>query len=79
VVPVHAEPTTQEAADMLNVSRPHWVKTLKAGRLKFTKAGRHRRVLFAHRKACKTQREQHSADAMNALAQQAQELRMGYE
>lgn len=79
VVPIHAELTTQEAADMLNVSRPHLVKMLEDGKLKFTKTGRHRRVLFADLMAYKTQRDQHSADAMDALAQQAQELRMGYE
>lgn len=79
VVPIHAELTTQEAADMLNVSRPHLVKMLENGELKFTRTGRHRRVLFADLMAYKTHRDQHSTEAMAALAQQAQELRMGYE
>ncbi|MFT3815653.1 MAG: helix-turn-helix domain-containing protein [Acidovorax sp.] len=79
VVPVHAELTTQEAADMLNVSRPHLVKLLEEGALPFHKAGKHRRVRFADLMQFKAQRDQASEDAMAALAKQAQELGMGYE
>ncbi len=79
VVPVHAELTTQEAADMLNVSRPHLVKLLEEGQLTFHRTGKHRRVLFADLMAFKERRDQGSREAMAALAQQAQELGMGYE
>lgn len=79
VVPVHAELTTQEAADMLNVSRPHLVKLLEEGALPFHRAGKHRRVRFAELMQFKAQRDQASEDAMAALAKQAQELGMGYE
>ena len=79
VVPVHAELTTQEAADLLNVSRPHLVKLLEDGQLPFHKTGKHRRVKFADLMQYKSAREQASEQAMAELAQQSQELGMGYE
>ncbi|NWD22289.1 helix-turn-helix domain-containing protein [Pseudomonas yamanorum] len=79
VVPVHAELTSQEAADLLNVSRPHLVKMLEEGAIPFTKTGRHRRIRFSDLMAFKQRREDESQEAMDALAQQAQELGMGYE
>ncbi|MFP5497793.1 helix-turn-helix domain-containing protein [Pseudomonas sp. SDT2931_S440] len=79
VVPVHAELTSQEAADMLNVSRPHLVKMLEEGAIPFTKTGRHRRIRFSDLMAFKQRREDESQEAMDALAQQAQESGMGYE
>lgn len=79
VVPIHAELTTQEAADLLNVSRPHIVKLLEEGLLPFHRTGKHRRVRFADLMQFKTERERASEQAMEELAKQAQELTMGYE
>ncbi|MBJ2182124.1 helix-turn-helix domain-containing protein [Pseudomonas veronii] len=79
VVPIHAELTTQEGADMLNVSRPHLVKLLDNGALPHTKTGRHRRIKFADLMTYKEQRDLASRNAMDELAAQAQELGMGYE
>lgn len=79
VVPVHAELTSQEAADLLNVSRPHLVKMLEDGAIPFTKTGRHRRVRFSDLMAFKQRRDEQSQEAMEALVQQAQELGMGYD
>lgn len=74
VVPVHAELTTQEAANILNISRPHMVKLLEDGKLPFHKTGRHRRVLFADLMNYKEQRDNESRTAMQELADLSQEL-----
>jgi excisionase family DNA binding protein len=79
VVPVHAELTTQEAADLLNVSRPHLIKLLESGDLSYHKTGKHRRVRFADLMDYKNRRDTASEQAMTLLAEQAQALRTGYE
>jgi len=78
VIPVHAELTTQEAADYLNVSRPFLVGLLEAGKIRHHKIGTHRRIKFsdlqAYCRATETERQR----MMDELAAQAQELGMGY-
>lgn len=68
VVPVRAELTTQQTANLLNISRPHLVKLLEGGLLPFHRAGRHRRVfaedVFAYQARC----QEEALEALRSLA-----------
>ncbi len=78
VISIYAELTTQQAADLLNVSRPHLISLLQAKAIPHHKVGAHRRVCFADVCAYKDNFEQQRRAVMNDLAAQAQELGMGY-
>lgn len=78
LIPIHKFLTTQEAADLLNVSRPYLIKLLEKDEIPFEKVGTHRRIkaedLFKY-----TEKLQKSKKAaLDELIKQAQELDMGY-
>ena len=78
LIPINATLTTQEAADILNVSRPFFVGLLEAGKMPYQRFGSHRRILFKDLMAFKEQADAARAEAMRKLTEEAQELEMGY-
>lgn len=78
IVPQHAELTTQQAADYLNVSRPFFIKLLEEGKLDFHKVGSHRRVYFRDLVAYKEQSMGERRSALDELTSLSQDMKMGY-
>ena len=72
------ELTTREAAELLNVSRPHLTKLLKEGEIPFRKVGSHHRVRRRDVLAYKAKRRREAEEAMQELTRKSQELGLGY-
>lgn len=70
--------TLQDAANLLNVSRPFLIKLLDEGKIPFHKIGTHRRIRFIDLLQFKAHSDKISQKALDELLQQAQELDMGY-
>jgi excisionase family DNA binding protein len=73
VIPYDQTLTTQEAADLLNVSRPFLIKLLESGELPFVKVGTHRRVQYGDLLAYKDRRHKERRKALADIANISQE------
>jgi excisionase family DNA binding protein len=74
LIPVHAELTTQEAAEMLNISRPSLIQLLDEGKIDYRRVGTHRRVRFERLMKYKRHAETARRAALEELAAYDQEL-----
>jgi len=74
LTPLHAELTTRQAADLLQVSRTHLVQLLDAGRIPCRKVGAHRRVRAADVVTYRRETESRRRSALDELTARDQEL-----
>lgn len=74
-----SELSTQQAADILNVSRPHIIKLLENNTIPYRKVGSHRRVLLRDLVEYEQRLRLTREEQLSHLSEQAQDLHLGYE
>ena len=78
IVPVHHELTTQQAAELLGVSRPHLVKLVDAGEIPHHKTGSHRRIYFEDLMRYRDVRDAQRSAALRELTRKSAEYGLEY-
>jgi len=78
IVPVHAELTTQQVAELLNVSRPYVIQLLEEGRIPSRKVGAHRRVRAEDALAYRARDEERRKEILDELTAEAEKHGLGY-
>lgn len=79
LMPTDAEISTQQAAEILNVSRPHIIKLLEKGEIPHKKVGSHRRILLQDILKYESGFKSARRKRLDYLAKEAQQLHLGYE
>jgi len=79
LVPHDKELTSQEAADILHVSRPHLIKLLDRRELPFHRVGTHRRIKIEDVLAYRERRDAERDAALRELTRVSEELPGGYQ
>ena len=78
LIPVNAELTTQQAAHILNVSRPFLIEQLEKGAIAYRKVGTHRRVMLKDLMEYRQTMDHNRLNALEELSAIDQELGLGY-
>jgi excisionase family DNA binding protein len=73
ILPTTAELSPNQAADLLNVSRPYLMKLLKQGDIPYIKVGSHHRIRLDDLQRYQTQRDAQRRRSLNALTELMEE------
>jgi len=76
IAPIQQRLTTQEAADLLGISRPTFVRLLEDGEIPFEQPGRHRRVLLVDVLAYRERRSTARREALDEIVEISQQAGM---
>lgn len=79
LIPVHAEMTTQEVADMLGMSRPTLIKILDEGHIPYHRSGNRRKVKYSDVVEYKKEIDNKRLQALDELSELDQSLGLGYQ
>ena len=70
IIPAGHELSSQDAADLLRVSRQYMVRLLEGGKLPFHRAGTHRRIYLRDLMAYKKERDRQRREALDQMARE---------